>query len=164
MIESPYLLVCLQALPPLHTVHGLEGIVQDFRGGSDSVSLGVQGVVQVYLGVEVQGCAGITRRPDPGVLVQGFMEVIRVIERADQFFFQRGLIHGEASKPRVQLMSNLDTVIQGRIAREVELVDGVLIVQGVVEIDVEVAVLTILDDRDPRADGRDEFVESQGEI
>ena len=57
-------------------------------------------------------------------------------------FGSQGGPRGFPGKPILRLLSGVDTLFQICIAGVVGLVQGVLVARGVVELDVEVAVLT----------------------
>ena len=84
------------------------------------------------------------------------VEVVR--EWAAPFYSQGGP-RGFPGKPILRLLSDADTLFQSYTAGVVGLVQGVLVALGVVEFDVEVAVLTLIGKLGPGTDGHDIAVE-----
>ena len=84
------------------------------------------------------------------------VEVVR--EWAAPFCSQGGP-RGFPGKPILRLLSGADTLFQLCTAGVVGLVQGVLVTRRVVELDVKVAVLTLLEKGGGGTDGRDIVVE-----
>ena len=136
---------------PLETQCCRHLVVNDV-GGNLPGSLMVLTVVEVELSVDVQGRGGAARGKDRSLVGECVSEGVGIGEGPNPCGPERGLLVDEPGKPIVRLLSCPDHVFQLRKAGVIGIVHSHLETLGVVEIDVDVAVLTILGDWDARPD------------
>lgn len=144
-------------------VLGLDRVVDDI-GGDQTRSMGVLAVVEPELGVDVQSRDLFARRPDIFVIGNNVGESVGVGEGTEPGAPQSSLLVYKPGEPVVGLLSSPDIFIELGETGVVGLEQGVLPTVGVVEVDVDVAVLTALGGIIiTRADGCDVLVEGQSD-
>jgi hypothetical protein len=134
----------------------------DGIGGQETGTGGVLGVCETDLRVDVEGLNLAARSPDGGGEWDLVVDEVVLGDWAGEVGLGRGLnlLSGEVVGG---LLGGSDSLVEGNESTGIDTKDGVLEAGWVVEVDVDLAVLAVLDDRDTWTDRCDVIIEDEGE-
>jgi len=150
------------ALSPADTVDGLD-LVIDNIGGDQTIRFLLLIVVEGHLSIDIQSGGSTAWRPHTGLMSESIAKGEGVFVLSLPGRLQGCLLTGETGEPVLGLLFGSDSFLEIGVARVVGLVQGVLVSVGVVELDVDVAVLALLDEGYTGTDGCDIAVEGEGD-
>lgn len=134
----------------------------DGIGGDKTGAGAVLGVLETDLGVDVESLDLTARSPDGGSEWDLVVDEVVLGDWADEVGLGGGL---ELLTREVVggLLGGSDSLIEGDESTSINTEDGVLEAGWVVEVDVDLAVLAVLDDGNTWTDGGNVLIEDEGE-